>query len=64
MTKKKAGNIFREMSLADVGAELGITAERVRQIEASALYKLRNILKARGIDASLILPPNYDEARA
>lgn len=62
--RKKAGNIYREMTLHDVAAELGCTAEGVRQIEASALYKLRKLVKERGLEASMVLPPNYDEARA
>lgn len=62
--KRKAGNIFRAMTLQEVAAEMGCTAERVRQIEASALYKLRKLMAERGIDAAGILPPDYEEARA
>lgn len=54
----------RAMSLREVAAELGITKERVRQIERKALAKLNARLQARGLSAELILPPGYDEAKA
>jgi RNA polymerase primary sigma factor len=37
------------MTLEAIGQRLGVTRERVRQIEASALQKLRRRLEARGI---------------
>ena len=37
-------------TLAQLGEELGVTRERVRQIEAKALSKLRRTRKARGLD--------------
>ena len=52
------------MSLREVAEEMGITPERVRQIELKALKKLFSILASRGIDASLILPETFDEAKA
>lgn len=52
------------MTLDQISQELGITKERVRQIEKSAIQKLKAKLNARGIEASFILPPNYDEAKA
>lgn len=54
----------RAMTLHEVSQELGITPERARQIDRDALKKLHARLLARGIDASAILPPNYDEAKA
>lgn len=64
MRKKSAGYIYRAMTLAEVAAELGVTSERVRQIETNALYKIRVAMKARGINAEMLLPPDYEEARA
>lgn len=52
------------MTLDQISQELGITKERVRQIEQSAIQKLKAKLTARGIEANFILPPNYDEAKA
>ena len=37
------------MTLESIGQRMGVTRERVRQIEASALQKLRGRLEARGI---------------
>ena len=39
-------------TLETIGRRLGLTRERIRQIEASGLRKLRALLSARGIDAS------------
>jgi RNA polymerase primary sigma factor len=38
------------MTLEAIGQRMGVTRERVRQIEASALQKLRRRLQARGIE--------------
>jgi RNA polymerase primary sigma factor len=38
-------------TLEAVGRELGLTRERIRQIEAAALRKLRVLLRARGVEA-------------
>jgi RNA polymerase sigma factor (sigma-70 family) len=42
-------------TLAAIGRRMGYTRERVRQIEAAGLRKLRALLKARGLDASDVL---------
>src|SRR5262245_2554593 len=42
-------------TLETIGRRLNLTRERVRQIEASGLRKLRALLKARGIEASDVL---------
>ena len=39
-------------TLEAVGRRLGLTRERVRQIEGGGLRKLRALLAARGVDAS------------
>jgi RNA polymerase primary sigma factor len=43
------------MTLERIGRRLGLTRERVRQIEAAALKRLRALLTARGVDASDLL---------
>ena len=40
------------MTLEAIGQQLGVTRERVRQIEASALRRLGNLLSARGVDSA------------
>jgi RNA polymerase sigma factor (sigma-70 family) len=42
-------------TLEAIGRQLGLTRERVRQIEAAALRKLRALLRARGVDAADVL---------
>src|SRR5437899_2345125 len=39
-------------TLEAIGRELGLTRERIRQIEGSGLRKLRALLRARGVDAA------------
>jgi RNA polymerase sigma factor (sigma-70 family) len=43
------------MTLEAIGQHLGVTRERVRQIEASALRRLGNLLSARGVDSADLL---------
>ena len=52
---KKYGEGAYAMTLDAVGQEFGVTRERIRQIEAKALQKLRTALEARGIDEQLWL---------
>ena len=43
------------MTLESIGRRIGLTRERVRQIEAAALKRLRALLAARGANASDLL---------
>ena len=42
-------------TLEAIGRRLGVTRERVRQIESAGLRKLRALLAARGVDAADLL---------
>jgi hypothetical protein len=53
--KPGAVEIQREKSLQEIGDALGLTRERVRQIEAQALQKVRVACEQRGIDEALWL---------
>jgi RNA polymerase sigma factor (sigma-70 family) len=39
------------MTLEAIGRKIGVTRERVRQIEAAALERLRRLMAARGVEA-------------
>ena len=45
---------FDRETLEEVGKAIGLTRERVRQIQFEALRELRDILKIHGIDKELI----------
>ena len=42
------------MTLEDVGREIGLTRERVRQIQVEALRRLRDKMEAQGLSANSI----------
>jgi RNA polymerase nonessential primary-like sigma factor len=46
---------FDVATLEDIAGQLGVTRERVRQIQAEALEKLRQRLKRRGLDREALL---------
>lgn len=58
--------IPRHMSLQECAKELGVTPERVRQIEKSALAKLRKALsdRARPVLSGDIVPDNFTWMKA
>ena len=60
---RKKAHHQRVMTLDQISQELGITRERVRQIERDALIKLKKKLFAMGIPPENILPATYDEAK-
>ncbi len=45
---------FEESTLEEVGMEVGLTRERVRQIQVEALKLLRSIMEERGIEAKTV----------
>lgn len=48
-TPRESRTTFGGAGLAEVAAELGMSRERVRQIERQALAKARALLAARGL---------------
>ncbi len=44
---------FEQATLEDVGAEIGLTRERVRQIQVEALTHLKDVLRNRGLTAEV-----------
>lgn len=46
---------YEMTTLEEVGKELGVTRERVRQIQMEALRRLRRILESRGFDQGVLL---------
>lgn len=46
---------FEQATLEDVGKDIGLTRERVRQIQVEALGKLKELLTLRGLSADILL---------
>lgn len=45
---------YETSTLEDVGTEIGLTRERVRQIQVEALKQLRSIMEKHGLNASML----------
>lgn len=60
---KRKNNVSANMTLEEIALELGVTRERVRQIEARALEKIRLYLLQRFGESVTIWDtiPNYKE---
>ena len=46
---------YRRATLEQIGKEIGVTRERVRQIQLDALKNLRNMMESHGISGDVIL---------
>jgi RNA polymerase nonessential primary-like sigma factor len=46
---------YRRLTLEEIGEEIGVTRERVRQIQIEALKNLKTMLESHGIDSSSVL---------
>jgi len=46
---------YRRATLEQIGTEIGVTRERVRQIQLDALKNLRSMMEAQGISGDVIL---------
>jgi RNA polymerase nonessential primary-like sigma factor len=50
---------YEPSTLEDVGAEIGLTRERVRQIQVEALRRLRDVLGHQGVDLESLFGNKY-----
>jgi RNA polymerase nonessential primary-like sigma factor len=46
---------YRRLTLEEIGREIGVTRERVRQIQIEALKNLKQMLESHGIDSRAVL---------
>ena len=46
---------YRRLTLEEIGKEIGVTRERVRQIQLEALRNLRTMLESNGVDSRAVL---------
>lgn len=46
---------YEQATLEDVGREVGLTRERVRQIQVEALIQLKNLIQSQGLDEDMLL---------
>ena len=47
--------VKRGLTLEEIGREIGVTRERVRQIQIEALRNLKEMLESHGIDSRAVL---------
>lgn len=60
LLKRFGINQLKEHTLEEIGVEFGVTRERIRQIEAGALEKLKRKVRSLGIDKETLHPSNQD----
>lgn len=60
---KKRCYYTRVMTLEDVAIELGVSMERVRQIEEAALRKLRKVLHGRSLTGTGDVLPSAGDSK-
>ena len=46
---------YRRLTLEEIGREIGVTRERVRQIQIEALRNLKAMLETQGVDSRAVL---------
>jgi RNA polymerase nonessential primary-like sigma factor len=46
---------YRRLTLEEIGREIGVTRERVRQIQLDALSNLRNMMESHGVHSDSLL---------
>ncbi len=46
---------YRRLTLEEIGREIGVTRERVRQIQLDALKNLRNMMESHGVNSESLL---------
>ncbi len=46
---------YRRLTLEEIGREIGVTRERVRQIQIDALKNLRNMMESHGVNSDSLL---------
>ena len=51
---------YEPSTLEDVGAEIGLTRERVRQIQVEALKRLRDLLSSQGLSVETLFQQNMN----
>ena len=51
---------YEPSTLEDVGAEIGLTRERVRQIQVEALKRLRDLLSSQGLSVEALFQQNMN----